>query len=362
MLKMDALLHLMLEKGASDLHLCVGIPPEFRIAGELVQTDLDPLTPESAKELIYSILTKEQAETFDRDKEIDFSYALTGAGRFRINLYRQRGSPGMATRSISFDIPPMEDLGIPEIAKDFAARPNGLVLITGPVGAGKSTTLAAMVEHINNTRKARIITIEDPIEYLFKHKKSTIDQREVGQDTNSFKNALRHLFRQDPNIVLIGEIRDLESMQISLTLAETGHLILTTLHTSDAIHSISRIVDVFPPYQQNQIRLQLSMVLVGVIAQQLISSPASKLGRVLVTEVMNVISPIRNLIRENDLPQIYTAMQTGKKYNMHVMNQGLAEAYRQGTISYEEALRHSNNQEELIQLLSSVSGHDKKTR
>ena len=354
MLKMQELLRLMAEKKASDLHICVGIPPEFRIDGTLVHADLEPVTPDIAKILIYSILTKEQIEVFEREKELDCSFSIKCVSRFRINVYKQRGCEGLAARAIPFEIPPIEQLGIPEIAKEFAERPSGLFLVTGPVGAGKSTTLAAMVEYINSTRKSRIITVEDPIEYLFRHRESTIDQREIGPDTMSFKNALRHLFRQDPNIVLIGEMRDAESMHMALTLAETGHLILTTLHTSDAIHSISRIIDAFPPYQQNQIRLQLSMVLLGVFAQQLVRRSQDKGGRVLVTEVMNVIPPIRNLIRENDLPQIYSAIQTGKKYGMHTMNQSLAEAYRRGEISYENALQYSNNQEELMALISLI--------
>jgi twitching motility protein PilT len=214
--------------------------------------------------------------------------------------------------------------------------------------------MAAMIEYINNIKKSRIITIEDPIEYLFKHKKSNIDQREVGPDTNSFKNALRHVFRQDPNIIFIGETRDLESLHIALTLAETGHLVLTTLHTTDATHSISRIVDIFPPHQQNQIRLQLSMVLVGVVSQKLIKRAHDKPGRALATEVMNVTSSIRNLIRENDLPQVYSTIQTGKKYGMHTMNQSLVGLYRRGEISYEDALQCSNNQEELLSLISAI--------
>lgn len=344
----------MVERRASDLHLCIGIPPELRIDGELVITDLEPITPETSKSLVYGILTKEQTEAFEKEKELDFSYSVRGLSRFRVNLYRQRGAVGMVVRAIPFEVPSMEQLGIPEIAKEFADKPNGLFLVTGPVGSGKSTTLATMVDYINNARKTRIITIEDPIEYLFKHKKSTIDQREVGADTHSFKNALRHVFRQDPNIILIGEMRDLESVQIALTLAETGHLILTTLHTTDTTHSISRIIDIFPPHQQSQIRLQLSMVLLGVISQQLIRRTENKPGRALATEIMNVTPSIRNLVRENDLPQIYSTIQTGKKYGMHTMNQNLADLYRRGEISYESSLQRSNNQEELLALISTI--------
>jgi len=354
MMKIEDLLKYMVEKRASDLHICVGIPPELRIDGELTKTDFEVLTPDVSKTLIYSMLTKEQIETFENEMELDFSFSLKGISRFRMNLYKQRGAIAMVARAIPFEIPPLEELGIPEIIKEFSDRPNGLFLVTGPVGSGKSTTLAAMIEYINSAKRAKIITIEDPIEYLFKHKKSTIDQREVGADTNSFKNALRHVFRQDPNIILIGEMRDLESIHMALTLAETGHLILTTLHTTDAAHSISRIIDIFPPYQQNQIRLQLSMVLVGVISQKLLKRAHDKPGRVLITEVMNVTSSIRNLIRENDIPQVYSTIQTGKKYGMHTMNQSLVDLYRRGEIAYENALQCSNNQEELLSLISSI--------
>lgn len=354
MLKTEDLFRLMVEKGASDLHICVGIPPELRVDGELVTTGLEIVTPDIAHTIVYTILTKDQIAAFEAEKELDFSYSLKGVSRFRINLYRQRGCLGMVVRAIPFDVPPMEKLGIPEIIKDFSDRPNGLFLVTGPVGSGKSTTLAAMIEYINATKKSRIITVEDPIEYLFRHKMSVIDQREVGPDTHSFKNALRHVFRQDPNIIFIGEMRDLESMRIALTLAETGHLILTTLHTTDCTHSISRIVDAFPPHQQNQIRLQLSMVLVGVVSQQLIRRVHDKPGRILATEIMNVTPSIRNLVRENDLPQVYSTIQTGKKYGMHTMNQSLADYYRKGEISYENALQRSNNQEELMALIASI--------
>jgi twitching motility protein PilT len=354
MLKMEDLLKHMVERRASDLHLCVGIPPQLRIDGELFHTGFDVLTPDITKSLVYSILTPEQTEDFENEMELDFSYSIKGISRFRVNIYRQRGALGLVARAIPFEVSPIEELGIPEIVKEFSDRPNGLFLATGPVGSGKSTTLAAMLEYINNTRKARIITIEDPIEYLFKHKKSTIDQREIGPDTRSFKNALRHVFRQDPNIILIGEMRDLESIHIALTLAETGHLILTTLHTTDATHSISRIIDIFPPHQQNQIRLQLSMVLIGVVSQKLLRRAHDKPGRGLATEVMHVTPSIRNLVRENDLPQIYSTIQTGKKYGMHTMNQSLVDLYKRGEIAYESALQCSNNQEEFLSLISAI--------
>jgi len=351
--RMQKLLTHMVQREASDLHICVGIPPELRISGELVHMELEPLRPDIAQDLVYELLTDGQIARFEKEKELDLSYTIEGIGRFRINVYRQRGCIGMAARAIPYTIPTIEELGIPPIAKDFADKTGGLFLVTGPVGVGKSTTLAAMLEYINSTRKERIITIEDPIEYLFKHKKSTIDQREVGADTPSFKSALRRLFRQDPNIIFIGEMRDLESIQMAITLAETGHLILTTLHTLDTVHAVTRIVDTFPPYQQGQVRLQLSMVLIGIMAQQLIRRYNKKGGRVLATEVMNITPSIRNLIRENDLPQIYSTLQTSKKSGMHTMNQCLVDLYQKGEISYESALQYSHNQDELLSFLSS---------
>ncbi|MFH1847650.1 MAG: type IV pilus twitching motility protein PilT [Candidatus Omnitrophota bacterium] len=351
---MDDLFRLQVERRASDLHLTVGVPPQLRIDGRLTLMEGDALVSDDTKVLVYSILTKEQKDFFESQKELDFSYSLKGVSRFRINVYMQRGAISMSARAIPFEIPAMEDLCIPWVSKEFAERPHGLFLVTGPVGAGKSTTLATMVDYINTSREARIVTIEDPIEYLHKHKRSVIDQREVGSDTLSFGNALRHVFREDPNIVLIGEMRDLVSMQMALTLAETGHLILTTLHTTDAVHSVSRIIDAFPPHQQSQIRVQLSMNLLGVISQQLIPRAQDRPGRVLATEVMNVTPSIRNLIRENDLPQIYSCIQTGKKYAMHTMNQSLVDWYKKGDISFENALQRSGNPDELTALASGI--------
>lgn len=340
----------MVQKKASDLHLTVGLPPQIRIEGELINTDFEVLTTETVKGFAYSILTDQQIGDFEKTKELDFSYSITGLSRFRINIYRQRGSIAVAVRTIPFDIPAIESLGLPEIVKEFAEKPSGLFLVTGPIGSGKSTTLASMIEYINERRKSRIISVEDPIEFLHKHKLATINQREVGEDTLSFGGALRHVFRQDPNIILIGEMRDLETMHTALTLAETGHLILATLHTRSAVHSISRIVDVFPPYQQEQIRIQLSLVLVGVLVQQLI--PGLKTGhRVLACEVMNVIPSIRNLIRENNLAQMQSFIQTGKKYGMFTMNQSLVDLVNKGAITLEEAQKRTTDLDELMNLL-----------
>lgn len=337
----------MVESKASDLHITTGIPPQFRIDGTLKFVGYDaPMTTEAAKKISYSIITPRQVEEFEKTKELDFSYGVSGLGRFRVNLYQQRNCVGLCARLIPFDIPSMQDLGLPDIVRDFATRHSGLFLVTGAVGSGKSTTLAAMIDFINNHKSAHIVTIEDPIEYLHKHKASTIDQREVGTDTLSFAEALRHVFRQDPNIILVGEMRDLETIHTALTLAETGHLIFATLHTIDTIHTISRIIDVFSPYQQQQIRVQLSMVLVGVLSQQLIPRQNGA-GRCLAYEVMNVTPPIRSLIRENTLPQIYTCIQTGKKFGMVTMNQTLADLCKRGEIVYDEALRRATNVEEL---------------
>ncbi len=341
----------MVKKQASDLHITVGLSPQLRIDGELaLLPDLSPLTPDDAKDLAYSILTKEQKERFEREKELDTSIGIKSLGRFRINVYKQRGSIGMAVRLIPFDIPALDRLGLPLAVKTFADKPSGLVLVTGATGSGKSTTLASMIEYINSKRSAHIVSIEDPIEYLHKHKKSTINQRELGTDTSSFHGAIKHVFRQDPNIVLIGELRDLETIKGALTLAETGHLIFATLHTIDAVHAINRIVDVFPAHQQQQVRIQLSMVLIGVIVQQLIPRKNKK-GRTLAVEVMNVIPAIQNLIRENNLHQVYSLIHMGRKYEMCTMNQSLADLYNRDVISWEEAYSRSTNPQELVSLV-----------
>lgn len=346
------LLKAMVEKKVSDLHITVGIPPQFRIDGNLqfLSSFDKPLNADTTKILSYSTLTSRQVEEFERTKELDFSYGVSGLGRFRINLYLQRNCVALCARLIPYEIPSIEELGLPEIVKDFAMRHSGLFLVTGAVGSGKSTTLAAMIDYINNNKSCHIVTIEDPIEYLHKHKKSTIDQREVGSDTLSFAEALRHVFRQDPNVILVGEMRDLETIHTALTLAETGHLIFGTLHTMDAIHTVSRIIDVFSPYQQQQIRVQLSMVLIGVLSQQLIPRQSGK-GRVLAYEMMNMVPSIRSLIRENSLPQIYTSIQTGKKVGMVTMNSVLAALCRKEEIAYDEALRRATNVDELNSLL-----------
>ncbi|MBU4590872.1 MAG: type IV pilus twitching motility protein PilT [Candidatus Omnitrophica bacterium] len=350
-MQLKDLLNLMVEKKASDLHVTVGLAPQLRIDGRLqILADFPPLTPQDTKDLAYSILTAEHRKKFEQAKELDTSVGITDLGRFRINVYKQRGSVGMAVRLIPFKVPALAELGLPKAATIFADKPSGLVLITGTTGSGKSTTLASMIEYINSKRACHIISIEDPIEYLHRHKKSTINQRELGTDTTSFQDAIKHVFRQDPNIVLIGELRDLETIRGALTLAETGHLIFATLHTIDAVHAINRVVDVFPAHQQQQVRMQLSMVLVGVIVQQLIPKKADK-GRVLAAEVMHVIPAIQSLIRDNNLHQIYSLIQMGKKYDMCTMNQSLAELYNKGFVTWEEVYSRSTNPQELVSLV-----------
>lgn len=349
-MRIEELLLYMIDQKASDLHLTVGQPPQLRVYGELVFTDYDLLTPDTIKKLAYNVLTPEQIRIFEQTKELDASFGLKDISRFRINLFYQRGSMGCAIRRIPYEVPPMEELGLPPILKEFSGKPSGLFLVTGPAGSGKSTTLASMIEYINHTRKARIITIEDPIEYLHKHKKCTINQRELGGDTLSYAAALKHVFRQDPDIVLVGEMRDLETMQTALTLAETGHLILSTLHTRSATHAISRIVDVFPSYQQQQIRVQLSLVLLGVMVQQLVPQKGGG-GRVLAYELMNVLPSTRNLIRENNLAQIYSFLQTGAENGMCTMNQNLARIYKQNKVPLDEIYKRTNDIKELRSLI-----------
>jgi twitching motility protein PilT len=348
--RMHNYLKLMVEKSATDLHLTAGRPPQLRIHGEIILLEEPELKPHEVEELAFSILDDTQIGHFRTQKELDTSYGVSGLGRFRINLFYQRGSVACAVRFIPYEIPSMEELGLPEVLKEFCMKSAGLFLVCGPTGCGKSTTLAAMIEYINQTRKCNIITVEDPIEYLHKHKFSAVNQRELGRDTHSFSEALRHIVRQDPDVIMIGEMRDLETMQSALTLAETGHLVFATLHTVDAPNSIARIIDVFPAYQQQQVRLQLSLVLLGVIVQQLIPTRDGK-RRVLAYELMKATPAVKNMIRENALHQIYSVIQMGKSEGMKTMNQSLIELYRKGLISREEALKRSPDPEELRRII-----------
>jgi twitching motility protein PilT len=363
MIELQKLLETVIEKKASDLHVTTGAPPQFRIDGKLGNFDPTVLTAADTKRLCYSILTDAQRHKFEEDNELDFSFGIKGLSRFRGNIYMQRGAVAGAFRAISFDILNFSELGIPSAASELLKKPKGLVLVTGPTGTGKSTTLAAMIDKINNERSSHIITIEDPIEYLHRHKKCIVNQREVNSDTKSFGAALRHILRQDPDIILIGEMRDLETIEAALLTAETGHLTFATLHTNSCVETINRIIDVFPPHQQQQIRTQLSFVLEGVLAQQLIPRAGGK-GRVLAMEVMIPNAAIRNLIRENKIQQIYSQMQVGQaKFAMQTMNQTLLMLLERNLITYEDAIERSHNLDEFRQMLSSANlGPDRRER
>ncbi|MGE5300491.1 MAG: type IV pilus twitching motility protein PilT [Acidobacteriota bacterium] len=349
------LLKTMIERGASDLHITTASPPRLRVDGKLVPLDLPALSPAETKAICYSILTDSQKHKFEENNELDLSFGVKGLSRFRGNIFMQRGAVAGAFRTIPFEIRTFQDLGLPEIVNELVKKPRGLILVTGATGSGKSTTLAAMVDRINSERYDHIITVEDPIEYLHGHKKCLINQREVNADTSSFKSALRYVLRQDPDVVLIGEMRDLETIEAALTVAETGHLTLATLHTNSAVQTINRVIDVFPPHQQEQIRVQLSFVLEGILAQQLIPKKTGK-GRVLAIELLVPNPAIRNLIREDKIHQIYSMMQTGQaKFGMQTMNQSLIELYSKGHLSYEDAIGRSPVPEELITMLQRLT-------
>ncbi len=338
------------ERQASDLHLAVGLPPVLRIDGRLQPMDRPPLTPSAAREMVYSILTQDQRQKLETDWEVDLSYSLYGQARFRVNAYFQRGTVGAAFRLVPTVIKSIEELGLPKVLHTFSQKPRGLVLVTGPTGSGKSTTLAAIIDEINETRTDHIITIEDPIEFLHRHKRCVIHQREVGSDTRAFPVALRSALRQDPDIILIGEMRDLETIQIALTAAETGHLVFATLHTQDCPQTIDRMIDVFPPHQQEQIRVQIAGTLEGVVTQQLLPK-AGGVGRVAACEVLVATPAARNLIREGKTHQLYTVMQTGGQHGMQTMNSSLADLVRRGLITKELALQRSSSPDELDRLL-----------
>ncbi|MDD5108935.1 MAG: type IV pilus twitching motility protein PilT [Candidatus Omnitrophica bacterium] len=337
------------ENGASDLHITENEPPVLRVDGRLLRTQLEKLDKQSLKKMIYSVLSNTQKEIFERELELDFSLALPDLDRFRVNVHLQKGSVEAAFRRIPREIPAVEKLGLPKIISDLARRPNGLVLVTGPTGMGKTTTLAAMIDLINGERECMITCIEDPIEFIYANKKSIVKQREVYSDTHSFADALRHALRQDPNVIVVGEMRDLETISTALTAAETGHLVLATLHTPDAPQTISRIIDVFPPHQQTQVKLQLSDCLQGVISQLLLPHASGK-GRVLATEVMIATASIRNLIREQQIEQIPTMMQTGLQYGMNTMDSCLKELTQKGLITLDMAMSKVKNREEFKQL------------
>ena len=345
------LLLLTIQAKASDLHLTEDTPPVLRVDGDLLLTKVEPLTRDQLKKIIYGILTDYQKEKFERDRELDFSLALSGLDRFRVNVHIQRGSVEAAFRRIPLFVPKMSDLGIPPVIGEFARKNSGLVLVTGPTGTGKTTTLAAMINLINEEKACLVICIEDPIEYIHYNKKCIIKQREVYSDTNSFAEALKRCLRQDPDVIVVGEMRDLETISTALTAAETGHLVLATLHTPDAPQTIERIIDVFPPSQQQQVKLQLASCLQGVVSQTLLPKATGE-GRVLSTEIMVATPGIRNIIREQQIEQIPTAIQTGHQYGMHTMDKSLRDLYMQGIITYETAISQVKNLEEFRQLLS----------
>ncbi|MBC7217082.1 MAG: type IV pilus twitching motility protein PilT [Candidatus Caldatribacterium sp.] len=341
------LLKKTVDLGASDLHLTVGIPPTVRIHGNLTPLDhYPPLKPQDTEAMARALTGDERWAKFLKDLELDFSVGIPDLGRFRVNVYRQRGSCGLAIRALSYRIPTMDELHLPkEVLQRLASLPRGLVLVTGPTGSGKSTTLASMIEYINTTRSCHIVTIEDPIEYLHSHKKSIVNQREVGSDTPSFESALIHALREDPDVILVGEMRSLETISIALQAAETGHLVLATLHTNNAPQTVDRIVDVFPPHQQTQVRVQLAGCLQGIIAQQLLPRADGK-GRVPAVEVMIANTAIRNLIREGKSHQIYTIMQASLAEGMITMDRALFELYKKGLVTWEEALSRAIDQKE----------------
>lgn len=338
MTNITSLLKLAQERNASDLHLTSGNPPVLRIDGQLMTVDLPSLNKEATRNLIYSMLNDEQKAIFEQDKELDFSFSLQGMDRFRINIHFQKGNVEAALRRVPRKIPTIEELGLPDIVYDFVQKPNGLVLVTGPTGTGKSTTLASMINFINESRKDMVVCIEDPIEFVYINKKSIIKQRELYADTHSFSEALKRALRQDPDVIVVSEMRDLNTVATTLTAAETGHLVLATLHTPDAPQTIQRIIDVFPPHQQRQITVQLAECLQGVISQVLIPRADGK-GRVLATEVMVSTPGIKNLIRENDIAQIPSLLQMGAKYGMHTMDKSLKQLYKEGVISKDTAIK-----------------------
>jgi twitching motility protein PilT len=351
MVSMEELLNLMVQRGGSDLHLSVGSPPRVRIDGKLVETEYEPLMPETAKKLVYSVLGADQVAKFEKNLEIDFSFGVSNLGRFRTNAFIQRGTVAAVLRVIPFEVYDFQTIGLPvKVCEWICNLPRGLVLCTGSTGSGKSTTLASMVNYINETRQSHIVTIEDPIEFLHRNKSCLVNQREVGGDTHAFEKALKSVLRQDPDIVLVGEMRDLETIEAALTLAETGHLTFATLHTSDVQQTVNRIVDVFPAHQQQQIRTMLSFTLQAVVCQQLVPRQHGK-GRALAAEIMIVNPAIRALVRDNKAHQIMSIVQTGGAAGMRTMNQSLFELYRAGVVSYEDAIEHTADEGDFQRLM-----------
>jgi len=351
---LPALLKTMVEQDASDLHITVGTPPQFRIQGKMVKVKLDAMTPQDTKELCYSVLTDAQKSEFERALELDFSFGIKDIARFRGNLFNQRGGVAGVFRRIPLTIPDFDKLQLPAVLKDIIRRPNGIILVTGPTGSGKTTTLAALLDVLNREEPGHLITIEDPIEFVHPHKMCVVNQREIGADTKSWHDALKRLLRQDPDFVLVGELRDQETIEMALTMAETGHLVFGTLHTNGAVQSINRIINVFPPHQQTQIRQVLSFTLQGIVSQTLIPKSFGP-GRAMACEIMIPNMAIRNLIREDKVHQIYSSMQAGQgETGMITMNQSLAGLVRAGILSKTDAFENSPLPEEIKKVLDSI--------
>lgn len=351
----EEILELTVQKKASDLHISSYLPPVLRIDGELIRTNLPVLSPEDVETLLFPILTNEQRRTLEQTWELDFGYGLHGIGRFRVNIYKDKGNYAAAFRTVNSTPPTFESLGLPEVVKTVSNRPRGLILVTGPTGSGKSTTLAAMIDFINSTRTEHILTMEDPIEFVHTSKKSIVHQRELGQDTRSMANALRSALREDPDVILVGEMRDLETIGLALTAAETGHLVMGTLHTSSAAQTIDRVVDVFPEGQQQQIRLQLSNSLIAVFSQTLLQKLSddgvTKKGRIMAQEIMLVTGAIANLIREQKTAQIYSALQTGTSIGMQTLDMALRDLVLAKKIDLQDAIAKSHHPDELRRML-----------
>jgi twitching motility protein PilT len=347
MVTIEELVQQLVEREGSDLHISAGAPPMIRIHGKLVSTEQEVLDAEVTQKLVYSILDNEQILKFEKEWELDMAFGISGLGRFRANIFYQRGTVAAVLRAVPFEIKNMTELGLPqEICEELCSRPKGLILVTGSTGSGKSTTLAAMIEFINRTRNGHIIIIEDPIEFVHRNKSCLVNQREVGSDTHGFANSLRTVLRQDPDVIMVGEMRDMETISAALTIAETGHLTFATLHTNDVVQTINRVVDVFPAHQQAQIRTQLSFTLQAVFCQQLVPR-ADGAGRVLASEIMVANSAVRSLIRENKAHQLTSIIQTGGRFGMKTMNQALFDLYRAHLVTYDEALSRTMDPEDL---------------
>src|SRR5690349_24614293 len=360
-LNLRVLLEEMIERGASDLHITAGERPKVRVDGDITNSNVDiVLQPKDCMQLAYSVLTENQKKKFEIEDELDFSFGIQNLARFRGNCFKQRGCVSLVIRQIPFQIRTFDELGLPKVIADLSDRPRGLILLTGPTGSGKSTTLAAMLDRVNRNMKGHIITIEDPIEFIHRHQQCIVNQREVGSDTKSFQASLKYALRQDPDVVLIGEMRDLETIQAGLTIAETGHLAFATLHTNSAAEAINRIIDVFPSYQQGQVRAQLAFCLEGIVTQTLLPKMGGK-GRAMAAEILVVTPAIRALIRDDKVHQIYSMMQSGKKFGMQTMNDALYQLYMSKTVSLDEVLRASHDQSELMRMIGISPENDGKT-